>query len=325
MANVPISNLTTTWNNVSTTFTGIKLNVTDTASAAASLLMDLQVGGSSKFSASKTGAVASAAGFSADGVSSPRAYAIGNSTNARGLEFFTGGNRMYYRDGSGVVASFGLTSGFMLGSTQPLGWAATTPDGSSDVNLFRDAAANTLAQRNGVNAQTFRLYNTFTDASNYERGKFEWASNALLIGTEKAGTGLVRALEFQTNGVTRMTINTDGNINMAVSLTIGSTSVFSHSGRVVFSSPAAGVYLLQNNTQTDWNRLQFGGTSASFPALKRSTTSLQARLADDTAFTNIQGKLTTEANAVSEIVVATHTLTIYDAAGTGYKVLAVAA
>lgn len=44
-----------TWNNGATTFTAVKMNVTDTASAAGSLLMDLQVGGVSKFSMSKDG------------------------------------------------------------------------------------------------------------------------------------------------------------------------------------------------------------------------------------------------------------------------------
>jgi len=38
-----------TWNNVATTFTGALLNVTDTASNAASLLQDWQVGGVSQF------------------------------------------------------------------------------------------------------------------------------------------------------------------------------------------------------------------------------------------------------------------------------------
>lgn len=40
----PLS-ITQTWNNAGTTFTGLKFNATNTASAAASLLMDLQVGG----------------------------------------------------------------------------------------------------------------------------------------------------------------------------------------------------------------------------------------------------------------------------------------
>lgn len=44
-----------TWNNVSVIFTGIRQNITDTASASASLLVDLQVGGTSKFNVRKDG------------------------------------------------------------------------------------------------------------------------------------------------------------------------------------------------------------------------------------------------------------------------------
>ena len=51
-----IYSLADTWNASGTTFTGIGLNVTDSASAAGSLLMDLQVGGVSKFSVTKAGA-----------------------------------------------------------------------------------------------------------------------------------------------------------------------------------------------------------------------------------------------------------------------------
>lgn len=49
--------LTQTWNAGGVTFTAMQVNVTDTASAAASLLADLQVGGASKFTVSKTGAL----------------------------------------------------------------------------------------------------------------------------------------------------------------------------------------------------------------------------------------------------------------------------
>ncbi len=52
---------TLNWNNAATTFTGLKLNVTDTASAAGSNLLDLQVGGSSIFSVGSVGT--SAASF----------------------------------------------------------------------------------------------------------------------------------------------------------------------------------------------------------------------------------------------------------------------
>lgn len=50
-----IYDLTDTWNDASTEFTSIKMNVTDTASDAASKLMDLQVGGTSKFTVDKSG------------------------------------------------------------------------------------------------------------------------------------------------------------------------------------------------------------------------------------------------------------------------------
>jgi hypothetical protein len=56
MATQNIFDLTDTWNNVATTFTAIKMNATDTASAAGSMLIDLQVGGGSKFSVSKSAA-----------------------------------------------------------------------------------------------------------------------------------------------------------------------------------------------------------------------------------------------------------------------------
>jgi hypothetical protein len=62
---------------------------------------------------------------------------------------------------------------------------------SSDLVLNRDAA-NILAQRNSTNAQTFRLYNTYTDASNYERHSNVWSSNVLYAKNENAGTGSAR-------------------------------------------------------------------------------------------------------------------------------------
>lgn len=51
----PIFNGTATWNAGGITFNGIKTNITDTASASASKLLDLQVGGVSKISVDKSG------------------------------------------------------------------------------------------------------------------------------------------------------------------------------------------------------------------------------------------------------------------------------
>jgi hypothetical protein len=55
MAKAYLYDLTDTWNAGATTFTAFKMNVTDTASNAASLLLDLQIGGSSRVSVTKGG------------------------------------------------------------------------------------------------------------------------------------------------------------------------------------------------------------------------------------------------------------------------------
>jgi hypothetical protein len=52
-----IFDLVDTWNAGATTFTAVKMNVTNTASAAASLLMDLQIGSVSAFNVSKGGSL----------------------------------------------------------------------------------------------------------------------------------------------------------------------------------------------------------------------------------------------------------------------------
>lgn len=61
---------TATWLDSGTTYTHWKANVTDTASAAASLLMDLQVGGVSKFSVRKDGVAVAATRVCLSGITS---------------------------------------------------------------------------------------------------------------------------------------------------------------------------------------------------------------------------------------------------------------
>ncbi len=64
---------------------------------------------------------------------------------------------------------------------------------STDVRLARDAA-NTLALRNGANAQTFKIYNKWTDASNYERAFLGFDSNVFTIRNEENGSGVARGM-----------------------------------------------------------------------------------------------------------------------------------
>ena len=184
-ANNPVLSATQTWNNAAVTFTGWQLNVTDTASNAGSLLMDLQVGGSSRFSVNKSGNITAVSG-SATAVS----LAVGGagtgvySRSAGFLNLSASGTARV--DISNVETLFGTNVG--------IGTSLSATSGSF-VYLNCDAA-NTLAQRNGVNAQTLRVYNTFTDASNYERLSVGWSGNVLTIQNQNAGTGLARDINI---------------------------------------------------------------------------------------------------------------------------------
>lgn len=73
------------------------------------------------------------------------------------------------------------------------------------------------------------------------------------------------------------------------------------------------------------NMLALGGLTSAFPAIKRATSTLQIRLADDSDFAPVQGKLTTDTNATAETITPDSTLILYDAAGVAYKVPCIAA
>jgi hypothetical protein len=213
--------------------------------------------------------------------------------------------------GPSVGPRFAVYNGRSLWrSNDAVGWNnqdSLAVNSTGDLFINRDAA-NTLAQRNGAAAQTFRLYTTVGGTGNVDFERLFLKGNtggAFQIGTEKGGTGLARALEFQTDGVTRMTLSAGGGAATFVPDIIlsraggviqasdgivqcGSTRSFNVGTRSRILSPADSLLLLQNSALDNFDRLQFGGTTSSFPALKRSSTSLQVKLADDSAFTAIQ-------------------------------------
>lgn len=140
---------------------------------------------------------------------------------AAALDVGTGANNVVQLDGAGALPALdgsnltGISGGFQesdldsIDNAQAIGWA--------DAQISRDAAG-TLAQRNGTNAQAFHVYNTYTDASNYERGVFRYVSNVLEIGHEPSGTGSWRtvavkgaSIELYSNfGLQRVAVATTG-------------------------------------------------------------------------------------------------------------------
>jgi hypothetical protein len=156
--------------------------------------MDLQVGGSSKLNILKSGNIQ----FGSGGILSSGGY--------------------YLSDSSGNGGSFDGT-GISLKSNGIMQWAnSSNASGTKDVILARDAA-NTLALRNSTNAQTFNVYETYTDGSNYSRvtarfagGDFEMLVNAagtggsngkLVLGTRIANKGI----DFYTANLQRWNID----------------------------------------------------------------------------------------------------------------------
>lgn len=86
-------------------------------------------------------------------------------------------------------------------------------------------------------------------------------------------------------------------------LTITAGKAFVWNGRSFLESGVDGNIAFKNSAGTGFGRLQFGGTTSSFPAIKQSSTSLAFRLADDSADCAItcagisaSGKLTTYNN-----------------------------
>lgn len=77
-----ISAMVATWNNVATVFTAIKMDVTDTASAAGSKLMDLLIGGVSLFQVVKTSGAGAAGAMIILGTGTPKFELTGRGTDA---------------------------------------------------------------------------------------------------------------------------------------------------------------------------------------------------------------------------------------------------
>ena len=113
--------------------------------------------------------------------------------------------------GGGGAATWGGITGTLSAQTD-LQAALDAKADLAGANTFTDhnVFAASVSLRNGTTPQTLEVYNTYTDGSNYERGVFEFDSNVLRIGTEKAGTGSARAIDFVVGGTVAMGLTSSG-------------------------------------------------------------------------------------------------------------------
>lgn len=284
-----------------------------------------------------------------DGSNSSPAFAFAGDTTT-GFYRDAGGGRIRIAVGGAYALNIGQSVLALVSDT-----AAIHLGSAADTLIARDAA-NTLALRNSTNTQTFRVYNTFTDSSNYERGSIAWAANLFTISAENAGTGSNRGISIvgkgqvtlestlasvflRTNNSNRWYVDPTGAFFAAVDntldigasganrprnvyvgsqlvtgshITMATGSQLSCAGAATLTSSTDGIWRMANNAGTDFGRLQFGGTSNAFPALRRTGTSVEAVLADNSAYTSF--------NADSITAATNRAIAAGGTAGVGFKV-----
>ena len=221
MAKAYLYDLTDTWNAGGTTFTAIKMNATDTASAAASMLIDLQIGGTTQFHVLKSGAVHTKRSN----------YNITN-TNAASILVSN-----YSLTGSDATSMFDLAGTWNTSGTPTALKLNVTDTASAAGSLLIDLQVGgtsqfKVAKGGRITAQTLTigLGGQTAVATNTALG-FETLNSASLSGTESVGVGYRALLN-----------NTTGNYNTAVG------AYASRQNTTGINNAAVGGSALQNTT-----------------------------------------------------------------------------
>ncbi len=222
-----IFNMADTWNNGATTFDAIKMDVTDTASDAASRLLWLGVGGSAKLTVGKGGKLSIPAASnenavaltqSLSGASAQSILDMAATWNTSGtptalkinvIDTASNANSLLMDLQVGGVSQVRASKSGQLGILS-LGFAGSDAN-SPDAFLQRDAA-DTIAQRNGSTSQVYRNYYSYTDGSNYQRLVIKHSATIAIIAEERAGTGGARSFGFGVNGNAQWIVNGSGHL-----------------------------------------------------------------------------------------------------------------
>lgn len=189
----PVLNMAQTWNNAAVTFTGLKANITDTASNAASLLMDLQVGGASILKAHKTRRITFGG---ADSASTDGRIVFNDFSGADGSTSIYGtytdvlistANQTSYNFGHSLLTIKGVA---------PIAWSSNQFNTTSAADLFigRRAAANLrlgAADAAAPVAQTLSVQSVVAGTTNTA------GANLTITGSQGTGTGTGGSIIFQ--------------------------------------------------------------------------------------------------------------------------------
>jgi len=172
----PVLNLSQTWNASGTTFTGLKLNVTNTASATASSLLDLQVGGSSLFKVRRDNLLQLNLGAT-----------LGTITGTADGEWFLVGGNVNIISLSGLGAVFNSNRSFAFssgGASRLLADTILRRGGAANLQLGAADAAAPVAQTLSVQSVVAGT----TDTA---------GANLTIAGSRGTGTGAGGSIVFQ--------------------------------------------------------------------------------------------------------------------------------
>ena len=270
------------------TYTDLFINDVETSlTGTTHNFADWQISGTSKFKVSRTGTVTIAAGAGYGLIGSPNtglfptAYGFdlyGNLAPAANTSYFS----IYGRSSTATTGTvYGIDLGGISTSSTGLTFAAGAGSG-----LFKPLSINYTINNSG--AQSGTATGIFLNAT-------ETALNSMahnLMDLQIGGTSKFKV----TNGglvTISSTLNASGDVNAGIAQGLGITS------RVYMNSSATGILTLLNWAANDWSRLNFGGTTSSFPALKRNATGLDVRLADDSAYAPITASIGTFTNTIN--------------------------
>ena len=111
--------------------------------------------------------------------------------------------------------------------------------------------------------------------------------------TYTAADAAARMMDLQVGGVTKFSVDrfgvvrTAGGVRSDENINVEGGASFTTTNRSQLKSNADGNFTVYDSAVAAFGLFQFGGTTSSFPALKRNTTSLEVKLADDSAYTRL--------------------------------------
>ena len=232
------------------------------------------------------------------------AQSIMSSNGALGLGIAsTPSARLHVRgDGTNPVARLENSSGSAYFQVNSNGTATVlTGISTTGVEALRVLETGTITSTTGVyNGFNYAMLGSFRPPSgnpsfrplsiayelNASGANTGTATGIFLNATETALNGMAHNLiDLQVGGVSRFRLDNTGAVVANFMNIVNDIRLV---GNIRIASTGDGILNLFNNLSNNFNRLNLGGTTNAFPAIKRNGAAIDFRLADDSAYCSIE-------------------------------------